>query len=537
MHIDIIDKADGLAQLRRDWDEIYVADPDAQYFLSWDFMSLWLPKLGRDWLLLAARASADASRHVAFLPLRLRLVEDKEGGFHNEITMAGKGADYSGILCAPEVEGPAVRAFAERVGRLAWANLHLENFRASEERVRRFLSYFHEQGFVVEETQRINKLGNVDLSKCPYVTLPGDWESYLNNSISAKMRRTIKGFMKQVENSDEFRITHAESDTIERDVKILLRFWALKWGRRKGERLQDILSANFTMLKSCFESGSLFLPVFWKGDTPLGAQARFIDPVKKSLRCYMGGRDEAFDKPSPGVVLHAHCIKYAIENGLTTYDFMRGDEAYKYSFGAKNAHIRFIVVSTKDGRNRGGKLDRRSLAETLHRATKYHQGGRLTNAERGYRQILDVDSRCPEARYRLGQLMATKGEHDAAATEFEALAAIKPDFAKAWARLGNSLEACGRFADAAVAYRELIKRQPDLSESHMNLGRVLVKLGAFDDAIVAFEHALRIQPDDAEAEAARANALYRLGTLSPATYRQNAELNVDGGAQPTVGAG
>jgi Flp pilus assembly protein TadD len=71
----------------------------------------------------------------------------------------------------------------------------------------------------------------------------------------------------------------------------------------------------------------------------------------------------------------------------------------------------------------------------------------------------------------------------------------------------------------------------------MNLGRVLVKLGAFDDAIVAFEHALRIQPDDAEAEAARANALYRLGTLSPATYRQNAELNVDGGAQPTVGAG
>jgi hypothetical protein len=56
----------------------------------------------------------------------------------------------------------------------------------------------------------------------------------------------------------------------------------------------------------------------WKGETPLGAQATFIDLVKQALLCFMGARDEIFGKPSPGIVLHAHSIRYAIANGVRT---------------------------------------------------------------------------------------------------------------------------------------------------------------------------------------------------------------------------
>jgi tetratricopeptide (TPR) repeat protein len=272
----------------------------------------------------------------------------------------------------------------------------------------------------------------------------------------------------------------------------------------------------------------------WKGDTPLGAQATFIDPLKKSLRCYMGGRDETFGKPSPGIVLHAHSIKYAIENGFTTYDFMRGDEAYKYSFGAEEAQIRCIVISTKDGRNRGGKLDRKSLPEALRRTTEQHQTGRLANAERGYRQILDADPHFSEALYQFGQLMATRGKHRAAAEAFEALVAAKPDFERGWVRLGNCLEACGRLAEAANAFREAIKRQPGQPEAHKKLGLVLVRLGAPDEAVTAFEHALRIRPSDGEAEVGRANALYMIGKLPSDRDRHHAELNADGDIKSKV---
>jgi len=62
---------------------------------------------------------------------------------------------------------------------------------------------------------------------------------------------------------------------------------------------------------------------------------------------------------------HAHSIRYAIENGFTEYDFLRGNETYKYSFGVKERSIRHIVIGTKNGRNIGGRLNSRTVPAAL----------------------------------------------------------------------------------------------------------------------------------------------------------------------------
>jgi hypothetical protein len=67
------------------------------------------------------------------------------------------------------------------------------------------------------------------------------------------------------------------------------------------------------------------------------------------LLFYIGSRDETFDDLPPGFVLHAYSIRHAIENGFTTYDFLCGNEPYKYSFGAQDHHTRCIVLSTRSG--------------------------------------------------------------------------------------------------------------------------------------------------------------------------------------------
>ena len=56
-------------------------------------------------------------------------------------------------------------------------------------------------------------------------------------------------------------------------------------------------------------------------------------------------------------MLHAYAIRHAIANGMTEYDFLRGNEPYKYSFGCEERRIRSLFVTTKDHRNLGGKLD------------------------------------------------------------------------------------------------------------------------------------------------------------------------------------
>jgi CelD/BcsL family acetyltransferase involved in cellulose biosynthesis len=70
-----------------------------------------------------------------------------------------------------------------------------------------------------------------------------------------------------------------------------------------------------------------------------------IDERKAVMHFCIVGRDESFNDPSPGLVLHAHSIRMAIARGIRTYDFMRGNEPYKYSFGACDRQVRPIVVT------------------------------------------------------------------------------------------------------------------------------------------------------------------------------------------------
>jgi len=348
MHIDAIDKFESFSTLKRDWDSVYRADPEAQFFLSWTWMSSWLSVIGRQnrWVILAAKLHADSSTYVAFFPLRFRVKTNRSDGRpYREIAMAGnRGADYTGLICVPAFQNDAIKAFAECLKRLEWKILNLEFICASDQRIGLLLGQFPQQKFHIREVEDTNEIDNVNLCRCPYVKLPSDWNSYLNHELSTNCRQKIRRLIKKIESSTEFRITHTTAQTFDLDLSILLEFWALKWGGRKGERLDIIKRIYRTMLMHCFTRDSLFLPVLWKGGVPLGALALLIDVEKRSLLFYVGGRDATVKSPPPGVVLHAYSIRYAIRRGFTTYDFLRGNEPYKYSFGKEERHIRHVIV-------------------------------------------------------------------------------------------------------------------------------------------------------------------------------------------------
>jgi len=52
--------------------------------------------------------------------------------------------------------------------------------------------------------------------------------------------------------------------------------------------------------------------------------------------CYQIGFDPSFQQFSPGTVVQGQVIESAIEEGLSELDFLRGDEPYKYWWGARN---------------------------------------------------------------------------------------------------------------------------------------------------------------------------------------------------------
>jgi tetratricopeptide (TPR) repeat protein len=527
MRVDIIEGAKALAALRADWDAVYDADPEAQFFLSWTWMSRWLPALDRFWFVLAVRAEAALAAYVAFFPLWMDTKEGKAGGFYNDIHMGGNNtADYTGFICRPEHQEQAISALGWQLRQLNWTHLRLGFLRASEQRTRLFLQAFPVQEFAVSEIDRLGK-DNVDNSICPFAPLPGDWDAYLDGRLSANSRQKIRRLLRQLEKSAEFRITHADGSTIERDVELLLRFWAERWGPQKGAQLDGILKNNRLMLSHAFRAGSLFLPVLWQGERPVAALAILVDVRKKSYLFFIAGRDETFDGPPAGLVLHAHSIRHAIRNGFVTYDFLRGNEPYKYSFGVEEYRVTSFALTTKDGKNLGGRLDRRSLPFALKRSLEHHRGGRSLEAELGFRQVLELDPGNTDALYGLGQILAKKGEHAAAIGLLRRLLAVRPELARAWFWLGRSLRVGGEFAEAVRAYCEGMQREPAPAGAYYDLGHMLLQLGQADLAVATFEAAEGLQRDFPDLGASLARARRSRAALLPEELARRAAAHAD----------
>lgn len=477
MHIDVIARLDAFHQLRDNWDAVYKADAEAHFFLSSTWMSKWLADLAPRWFILAAKAHADAPYYDAFFPLRLRTERSAGGGFYDEVAMAGnRGADYTGFLCKPGFEEQAAAAFAEHIKTVRWANLHLEFIRASDERVGHFLKAFGPDSFEISRIPKVNKEDGIDNCACPYVILPGSFDEYLG-TLTQNTRKKIRKHLRAIGHSEEFRVTHSTDTSFERDLDVLLRLWSLRWSSRKGERLDSILSVLRTMLKHCFESGALFFPILWKGERPLAAKAQLIDREKGSAGALIGARDTSFDGLPPGFILHAYCIRHAIENGLKTYDFMRGNETYKYSFGVKEQRIQHIVVSRKNRRVVTERLNRSSLPELFQHAVRHHRVRQLDEATQIYNQILLVDPRHAPALYGLGHSMAAKGEHAACAKLFALLSRLEPRSLKAWLGLGSALFRLGRFDAAASAFETAAALEPGSPHAEAGLTQSLDRLG------------------------------------------------------------
>jgi CelD/BcsL family acetyltransferase involved in cellulose biosynthesis/Flp pilus assembly protein TadD len=562
MHVEVIDSSDTLARLRGNWDAVYEADPDAQFFMSWTWISGWFERLGCQWLIFAAKETADSRDYVAFFPLQLRTEMDATGHFHNELrTGGGYFAGYTGFVCDPRFETEAIRAFAHHARQLNWSKLHLENFFVSQERFRLFFDGFSSSDFILEKVRRPDDGDNIDHDIYIYVNLPGSWDAFLNLNMGSETRQNARRTLRKVE-AGEFRITHATSDTIERDLQTLLQLWERQWGPKLAARYNPALpkgmARNFyNMLGCCFRDGCLFLPVLWQGQSAIGAQARLIDRKKRSLIAFVSARDMTVKRPSPGFALNLHSVRWAIENGLTVYDLQTGDFSYKYDFGGLERRVECLLLRTKSGQTLREALEIRSLPVvfarllTLQKAGRFaeaevgcqqildvaprhegaltlldqlrealcsgppvdldaalqlHRGGRLAEAERIYRSILRTDPEHVQAIYLLGVVFLQQGRFQAAERQLSRAIQINPSVAAAYSNRGNALRGLRRLEEALASYDKAIALKPDYAEALNNRGATLYDLGRVEEALASYDKAIALKPSYTKARQNRDKA-------------------------------
>ena len=96
---------------------------------------------------------------------------------------------------------------------------------------------------------------------------------------------------------------------------------------------------------------------------------------------------------------------------------------------------------------------------------------------------------------------------DSAATTWEKVVKLRPDFAPAWFNLGYAYTALGRKDDAVAAYQKTLDLKPDLFQAQLNLGILLIEMNRASEAAEYLEKAASLKPDSHRAHIYFARAL------------------------------
>ena len=184
-----------------------------------------------------------------------------------------------------------------------------------------------------------------------------------------------------------------------------------------------------------------------------------------------------------------------------------------------------------------GALFARKIESAMH----HHRAGRLGEAERIYRAILDhrpdhpqalnllgvaacqrgepdlaidyirraiaVDRRNPQFHYNLGVAQQSAGEVDPAIASYRRAVKLKGDYADALTNLGAALVTKNEFEEAEACFRKCARLSPTDPQAHTNLGTALLARGKGDEAKACARQALRLDPDFAEAHNVLGGAL------------------------------
>lgn len=496
VRIDVIESNADLEKVRQNWDCVYLSDPHAQYFLSWEWLSSYLNRRDR-WFILALRGKPVGSPYVAFLPLRLTTTQDPQTGIcTDDIIMAGNhAADYTGILCDPSYETHAINGFALFLRDQSWTHIRLDNFSGPVGRHDAFVQALKGPDIGHKWTSRIDHR-NIDHAVCPVVELPESWETYLDTRLSSQTRQKLRRFLRQIESDDAYRITVATAETIERDLDVLFKLWQSKWGGEKGDRVGAIIACAREILMDACGNGDLFLLTLWHGERPLGAIANMLDRRKKSVLFSIAGRDEEWKTPSPGLVLHAYAIRNAISEGYRSYDFLRGNEDYKYAFGAEDRPLHCSTLRTSTGRNRFETLNVRSVHHVHKLATRLYAEGKKGLAEAAFQQVVATSPAHVDARIGLAQLLVDRGRLGEAEAAYQSILTETGDAGPVLLRLGDTQIALKKFDVAAATYDRAIAMQPNSSAAHFGKGVAFVASGRNTEAIEAFEALEQLMSDD-----------------------------------------
>ncbi len=338
MQLEIITTLDKFNAIAADWNQLLTTSATNVPFLRHEYLSAWWHMLGGgEWPhgeLYIVIAQTEDGQLVAAAPLFLTK------GSTGERVMMFLGSfeisDYLDFISPADQLAPFLAAlFAHLNGpdSPTWDVIDLYNI----------LDHSNTPAELKILAEKHNLLINQEiLQPAPRIALASNWEDYLAG-LQGKQRREIRRKMKRAATHFEpvtWYIVEQESSL---DDEIDAFFQLMATAPEKDTFLTKVMISQMrSAVHTAFQAGWLQLAFIEINGEKAAAYLNF--DYDNQIWVYNSGINWKYRELSPGWVLLGHLIQWAIDNGRTAFDMMRGDEIYKYRFGGVDRFVTRVQI-------------------------------------------------------------------------------------------------------------------------------------------------------------------------------------------------
>jgi CelD/BcsL family acetyltransferase involved in cellulose biosynthesis len=327
IQIRTIEDSAALNAMEQEWNALLDASRSDTLFLSWDWMNLWWRHLGKG-RRLRVMEIRNSGTLVALMPMCV------VSGRFEFLGTGSVGSDYLDFIVHADHEADArtaiVRTLKETGRIMRFGQLRSD---AAAQNVSEQLA---EDGYrIVERATGV----------CPYLTLDGlTWDEFLS-SVGQSHRENVRRRVRQLEKRGaRFEMTTTEAER-RQNLQILFELHTRCWEDRGGSdglHTNELISFHEEFSRIALERGWLRLFVLRVDGKPAAAVYGFLRNGK--FYFYQSGFEPAFRSSSVGLVALAMTIRHAIAEKASEFDFLHGNEEYKFRWARDSRDLKCVEV-------------------------------------------------------------------------------------------------------------------------------------------------------------------------------------------------
>lgn len=338
--VTVVDTDEGFNALEQEWNAL-ISRADVTIFQTFEWVHTWWKHYGNLFRLHCLVFNI-GGRVAGIAPLFKQDVKMFGVPIATHLQFMGKGlSDYVDVIAVPGYETPVLNALAEHLRTTAgtWDVFDIQDVNERSPLVKVFPEIAARHGIGSYRYQ-----GNV----CPRITLPTKEETLGRKGLTSayNFKRKIKKL--QEKHDTQIELFRHESDDLRKGVEMFSELHGRRWkslGHPSAFDEEDHRAFHLEVSARFARRGWLRLYFLHVNGVPLSACFDFN--FNHTIYMYQSNAHGPAElmKASPGFLIRTIAMEDGIAEGMRTFDYLRGNEPYKYTEGnaveGKNWLIRF----------------------------------------------------------------------------------------------------------------------------------------------------------------------------------------------------